>query len=150
MGIGHPLNAKGEPTPNPVRIPIHPLPDGIVRLSQTDGERSQRMDSVLPPRSDVVSGTERAFRLCQRRISVSHQVRLEDDVYERIKSRKRDEETFSEAIDRLTSEWTLLDFPDDESPVDPDDLRTLLARSEETGTEETRARLERLGIDSDG
>jgi len=37
-------------------------------------------------------------------------VRLDEDVYERIKSQKHDDETFSEAIDRLTGEYTLLDF----------------------------------------
>jgi len=37
-------------------------------------------------------------------------VRLDEDVYERIKSQKRNDETFSEAIDRLTGEYTLLDF----------------------------------------
>ncbi|MFC7228013.1 antitoxin VapB family protein [Salinirubellus salinus] len=37
-------------------------------------------------------------------------VRLDEDVYERIKSQKRDDETFSDAIDRLTGEYTLLDF----------------------------------------
>jgi predicted CopG family antitoxin len=37
-------------------------------------------------------------------------VRLDEDVYERIKSQKHEDETFSEAIDRLTSDYTLLDF----------------------------------------
>jgi predicted CopG family antitoxin len=40
-------------------------------------------------------------------------VRLEEDVYERIKSRKHEDETFSEAIARLTDEHTLLDFADE-------------------------------------
>ncbi|WP_436934858.1 antitoxin VapB family protein [Halovenus marina] len=35
------------------------------------------------------------------------QVRLEEDVYARIKDEKRDEESFSDAIDRLTSDWSL-------------------------------------------
>jgi predicted CopG family antitoxin len=37
-------------------------------------------------------------------------VRLDEDVYERIESQKRDDETFSDAIDRLTDDYTLLDF----------------------------------------
>ncbi|MFC7141175.1 antitoxin VapB family protein [Halosimplex aquaticum] len=77
-------------------------------------------------------------------------VRLDDDVYERIKSRKRADETFSEAIDRLTSEWTLLDFADGDSPTDPDRHRELVERSERAGTEESEDRLDRLGIDTDG
>lgn len=40
-------------------------------------------------------------------------VRLDEDVYERIKSRKREDETFSEAIARLTDDYTLLDFADE-------------------------------------
>lgn len=76
-------------------------------------------------------------------------VRLDDDVYERIKSRKREDETFSEAIDRLTSEWTLLDFADGDSPADPDRHRELIERSEQAGTEDSENRLERLGIDTD-
>ena len=30
-----------------------------------------------------------------------HQVRLDDDVYERIKANKRDDESFSDAVERL-------------------------------------------------
>jgi predicted CopG family antitoxin len=37
-------------------------------------------------------------------------VRLDEDVYERIESQKRDGETFSDAIDRLPDDYTLLDF----------------------------------------
>jgi predicted CopG family antitoxin len=37
-------------------------------------------------------------------------VRLDEDVYERIKSEKREDETFSEAMDRLTNDYTMLDF----------------------------------------
>ncbi|WP_436925674.1 antitoxin VapB family protein [Halosimplex amylolyticum] len=76
-------------------------------------------------------------------------VRLDDDVYERIKSKKRADETFSDAIDRLTSEWTLLDFADGDSPADPARHRELIERSEQAGTEDSENRLERLGIDTD-
>ena len=37
-------------------------------------------------------------------------VRLSEDVYERIRSEKREGETFSEAIERLTGDYTLMDF----------------------------------------
>lgn len=37
-------------------------------------------------------------------------VRLDDNVYEKIAAQKRDDETFSEAIDRLTSDWSLADW----------------------------------------
>jgi len=37
----------------------------------------------------------------------TRQVRLDEDVYARIRDAKRDDETFSEAIDRLTTDWSL-------------------------------------------
>lgn len=37
----------------------------------------------------------------------SKQVRLDEDVYARIQDAKRDDETFSDAVDRLTSDWSL-------------------------------------------
>lgn len=37
-------------------------------------------------------------------------VRLDEDVYERIKEEKRSDETFSEAIERLIGESSLLDI----------------------------------------
>ena len=45
-------------------------------------------------------------------------VRLREDVYERIRARKREEETFSEAVDRLTGDPSLAElggiFDDDQ------------------------------------
>jgi predicted CopG family antitoxin len=80
---------------------------------------------------------------------MSHQVRLDDDVYERIKHQKRSDETFSEAIDRLTSEWTLLDFAAGESVVDAETHRDALAVSEQQGIEDSKDRLQRLGVDDE-
>lgn len=37
-------------------------------------------------------------------------VRLDEDVYEYVKSKKRDDETFSEAIERLIAPTSLLDL----------------------------------------
>ncbi|PSQ53018.1 hypothetical protein BRD20_04795 [Halobacteriales archaeon SW_8_65_20] len=37
-------------------------------------------------------------------------VRIDEDLYERIKSRNRDNETFSETIERLTNGYSLVDF----------------------------------------
>lgn len=34
-------------------------------------------------------------------------VRLDEDVYARIQDEKREDETFSDAVDRLTSDWSL-------------------------------------------
>jgi predicted CopG family antitoxin len=71
-------------------------------------------------------------------------VRLDEDVYEWIKSQKRDDETFSEAIARLTSEYTLVDFAEDDPVVDPDRHRAALEALTERGKQETRERLAAL------
>lgn len=41
---------------------------------------------------------------------MSRQVRLEDDVYERIKSNKRENESFSDAVERLIGGRSLRDL----------------------------------------
>ena len=74
-------------------------------------------------------------------------VRLDEDVYERIKSKKREDETFSDAISRLTSGYTLLDFAAEEPVVDPERHREVLAERDERSRQETRDRLERMGLD---
>lgn len=76
-------------------------------------------------------------------------IRLDEEVYERIKAHKRENETFSEAIDRLTSEYSLLDFAGGYSETDATRHRALLERSREQAMEERRERLERMGIDSE-
>lgn len=76
-------------------------------------------------------------------------VRLDEDVYQRIKAHKREDETFSEAIDRLTSDYSLLDFAGGYTAGDADRHRKLLADANEIATAERRERLERMGIDTE-
>jgi predicted CopG family antitoxin len=76
-------------------------------------------------------------------------IRLDEDVYERIKAQKREGETFSEAIDRLTSDYSLLDFAGGYSREDADRHRELLERSEKQAAAERRERLEQLGIETE-
>lgn len=50
--------------------------------------------------------------LISRRVStlptrVSRQIRLTDDVYEHVKANKRDDESFSDAIERLIRDYRL-------------------------------------------
>jgi len=71
-------------------------------------------------------------------------VRLEEDVYERIKSKKRDDETFSAAIDRLTSEYSLLDFAGGYTDTDAERHREVLERSEEVALKDRQELLERM------
>jgi len=74
-------------------------------------------------------------------------VRLDEDVYERIKSKKREGETFSEAIDRLTGDFTLLDFAAEDPVVDPERHGAVLDELDEQSKREARERLERMGVD---
>lgn len=74
-------------------------------------------------------------------------VRLDEDVYERIKSKMQEDETFSEAIERLTSGYTLLDFAAEEPAIDPERHREILDERNERSRQETRDRLERMGLD---
>lgn len=71
-------------------------------------------------------------------------IRLDEDVYERIKAHKREEETFSQAIDRLTSGYSLLDFAGGYDGEDADRHRELLDEADEQATAERRDRLERM------
>lgn len=74
-------------------------------------------------------------------------IRLEEAVYERIKAHKREDETFSEAIDRLTSEYSLLDFAGGYDEGDAAHHRALLERAAEEADRERAALLERLESD---
>ena len=42
-------------------------------------------------------------------------VRLDEDVYERVAAHKRDDETFSDAVERLLRDVSLLDLVDDDA-----------------------------------
>jgi len=66
-------------------------------------------------------------------------VRLDEDVYERIRSQKREGETFSEAIERLTGDYTLMDFADefaDEEGGRWDEHKEAIEAAEEAQQEE--------------
>ena len=59
-------------------------------------------------------------------------VRLKEGVYERIKSKKRADETFSEAVDRLTRDVSLLDLVDEEAEPNPERAERMKRALEET------------------
>lgn len=60
----------------------------------------------------------------------SRTVRLEEDVYERLKAAKRDDETFSEAVDRLLGGGSLVDLVGLWEPADIAELRVALAEAD--------------------
>lgn len=77
------------------------------------------------------------------------QIRLDEDVYERIKDKKRPDETFSEAIERMTSDWTLLDLAGTYTDDEAKRHRELLEESEEAGKEASREILQQMGVDEE-
>jgi len=70
----------------------------------------------------------------------SKSVRLDEDVYERIRNQKRPGETFSEAIDRLTGETSLLDL----AGLLTDDEATAVRKAIRKREDSSRERLDRL------
>ncbi|QSG08196.1 antitoxin VapB family protein [Halapricum desulfuricans] len=67
---------------------------------------------------------------------MSQQVRLSDDVYERIKSHKQADETFSEAVDRLIGGKSLRDL---RGVFDDDQVATMREAIEDADREDQRA-----------
>lgn len=75
---------------------------------------------------------------------MSHQIRLEDHVYERIKANKRDDESFSEAVERLIGGHSLRDLRDvfDEEQVD--EMRDAIEKADREDREAVRDVAERF------
>ncbi|MEF8802245.1 MAG: antitoxin VapB family protein [Halapricum sp.] len=75
---------------------------------------------------------------------MSNQIRLEDHVYERIKANKRDDESFSEAVERLIGGRSLRDlrevFTDDQVA----EMREAIEAADEQDREEVREVAERF------
>jgi len=71
-------------------------------------------------------------------------VRLDEEVYERIAAHKRDDETFSETIGRLNSDYSLLAFAGGASADEVDRHRDLLAEADAKASDDRRERLQRL------
>jgi predicted CopG family antitoxin len=75
---------------------------------------------------------------------MSHQIRLEDDVYERIKANKRDDESFSDAVERLIGGQSLRDLRDvfDEDQVG--EMRDAIKTADREDRDEVRETAERF------
>ncbi|PSQ20262.1 hypothetical protein BRD04_08820 [Halobacteriales archaeon QS_9_67_17] len=72
---------------------------------------------------------------------MSKTVRLDDDVHARVRRKKLDDETMSEAIDRLTSGYSLVDFARDDSS-DTDRLRDILDEADSVDNRKTARELD--------
>lgn len=75
---------------------------------------------------------------------MSHQVRLEDHVYERIKANKRDDEPFSEAVERLIGGRSIRDLRDvfDEDQVS--EMRDAIEAADQQDRDKVREVAERF------
>lgn len=71
-------------------------------------------------------------------------VRLDDDVYERVKAHKRDDETFSEAIARLISGPSLHDLGGILDRETVEEMRESIDRADEEDAEEVEEVAERF------
>lgn len=71
-------------------------------------------------------------------------VRLREDVYERVKARKRDDETFSEAIDRLTGGTSLTELAGIVSEERAQRMREAIETVDEGDAAEVEELLERF------
>lgn len=75
---------------------------------------------------------------------MSHQVRLEDHVYERIKSNKRGDESFSDAVERLIGGRSLRDLRDVFDDDQVAEMREVIEAADENDREEVRDIAERF------
>lgn len=75
---------------------------------------------------------------------MSHQVRLEDHVYERIKANKRDEESFSDAVERLIGGRSLRDLRDVFDDDDVEEMRDAIETADRADRQEVREVAERF------
>ncbi|ELZ12893.1 hypothetical protein HTG_13900 [Natrinema mahii] len=69
---------------------------------------------------------------------MSQQVRLDEHVYERIKSKKRSDESFSEAVERLIGGRSLRDLRDVFDAEQVDEMRTAIDEADRVDRDEVR------------
>lgn len=69
---------------------------------------------------------------------MSRQVRLDDDVYERIKSEKRDDESFSDVVERLIGGRSLRDLRDVFAADQVAEMREAIDAADTADREEAR------------
>jgi predicted CopG family antitoxin len=75
---------------------------------------------------------------------MSQQIRLEDDVYERIKANKRDDESFSDAVARLIGGRSLRDLRDVFDEAQVSEMRDAIEEADKQDRDEARDVAERF------
>jgi predicted CopG family antitoxin len=71
-------------------------------------------------------------------------VRLREDVYERIRARKREDETFSEAVDRLTGDPSIAELGEIFDDDQVDEMRDAIDAANEADADHVEDLLERF------
>ena len=75
---------------------------------------------------------------------MSHHGRLDDHVYERIKANKRDDESFSEVVERLIGGRSLRDLRDVFDEDQGDEMRDAIEQADQDDPDEVRDVAERF------
>jgi predicted CopG family antitoxin len=75
---------------------------------------------------------------------MSRQIRLAEDVYERVKAHKRDDESFSDAVDRLIGGRSLRDLRGVFDTEQVSEMRAAIDAADEDDREELRNLAERI------
>lgn len=96
----------------------------------------------------LLRGSFKGIRIRRIRMGTRN-VRLDEDVYERIKSEKRPDETFSDAVDRLIGGSSLLDLAGILNDEEADEFRRAIDRSDAAGTREIDELVDRFDGDDD-
>ena len=75
---------------------------------------------------------------------MSQQIRLDDDVYERIKANKRDDESFSDAVERLIGGRSLRDLRGVFDAEQVSEMREAIEAADQEDRDEVRNVAERF------
>jgi len=75
---------------------------------------------------------------------MSKQIRLNDRVYERVKSAKHGDESFSDAVERLITDRSFRDLREVFSDTQTNEMRQAIEAADEQDKEETRATADRF------
>lgn len=77
------------------------------------------------------------------------QVRLDEDVYARLEDEKREDESFSDVIDRLTSDWSLAEWGGWMADTTANEHRERLDQLAAVDQKEAEQLLEQLDVDGE-
>lgn len=118
-------------------MPIEETPGELPRRTgrgYTDDGVTRRLREA-----EAQKAGETFIPVCQRRIHMgTKQVRLDEDVYERVKDKKRPDETFSDAVDRLIGGRSLRELRDVFDEDDVSEMRDAIEEADRADRDEVR------------